>query len=951
MFFIFAGVAFAGNIGNYVYGVYAEVFPGVTWVSGSSDYVYASNEWFNGTFVEQTNDPADGQKHYHMETTAAGSFYIGFQPLYAGGAGPQNMSEYMNGEIEFWVRSETAYAMNLINLGYKEQNTNIERVKSLAQLRTLASTTPFVSDGNWYKVVLPLKGATWGIADVAIESGLSSVALPLLIKVNGAVTFDIDYVVWRKSSTLQENIGANTYGVYTESYPGASAAATNNDKIVLRNPSNITFKADNTALEGVEYIRTNAANASWSYEFADSNNNAAFRNLSAYYGGSLEFNIRVPAASTNYNNIKFGFVANQGDGWFFSALETLSSLGVSNDGQWHKVSVPIVNGNFNGAFSATQLQNVRALFQMENKTNASVDIDNIVWKKYEDLPPQIGNDNYGVFSETVPGASEYASTADRVRTVGGITKQSSGTSYEGNTYIKTPASGTWGIEFVDPANPATVRPADMSAYFGGALEFYVRVPSSAGNSYGNVTVAVNKTGWSYASLKTLAELGVKNNGQWQKVSIPLNASGFLNLNIASHLATTTRLIEVRQNGGVSIDIDHIVWRKAASEDLGNKKNDVYGIYTDWIPGVDFSTVTAYTVDRVALFPWTEQSAPEGMTDGKAYEGINYLQSHSGGGWGVFFVDINGVSMVRSMSEFYNGVLEFYVKGTPSANIGSVSVGLKCGGSDKVRTLSSLGITAATGGWQKVSIPLNSTGFAGLSQAVLLETTEVLFMMNNNGAAVDIDYIVWKKDNPLVPSANVNLTLKNRTDNSEADQIIQWDNNVILSSGATEVASSQYIEVQLSGWFESDADWGLQIYTDNSMAEIQYTGEMTTSTVSGLVSANSPGEYLPMRWRASDLLFPLPEPPEPNNKILTWNDAWSAFRDKTAESFYYNRVEDIRFCDRRGFKYAHTNEFGQLGYGALNDEKTFYIYFSAAFSNALRGHIYKNDAIIIELFYE
>jgi hypothetical protein len=264
--------------------------------------------------------------------------------------------------------------------------------------------------------------------------------------------------------------------------------------------------------------------------------------------------------------------------------------------------------------------------------------------------------------------------------------------------------------------------------------------------------------------------------------------------------------------------------------------------------------------------------------------------------------------------------------------------------------SSLG--TATGDWQKVSIPINNTGLSGLTHPVMLETTQGLFIiLNRSGVNIEFDYIVWKKANYLLPVVSVSLNLYNRTDNSAADKI-NWEREIV---GSTVIAAAnQYIELQLSEWFESDVPWGLQIYTDNSIESSShtYTGEMTTNTVSGLVADGYNGVYVPMLWRGAAELFPLPEPPDdPSKQLASWADAWSPMRDSTANSFYYDRLEDIRLCDKRGFKYARVNEYGQIGYGDLAAGRKIYLFFAGDFSAAQRGYTYKNNTITIELFYE
>lgn len=447
-------------------------------------------------------------------------------------------------------------------------------------------------------------------------------------------------------------------------------------------------------------------------------------------------------------------------------------------------------------------------------------------------------------------------------------------------------------------------------------------------------------------------MGYVANGQWQKVSIPLNATGFSGLTSASALSSTIYLLIVQNYGSDRIDIDNVVWRKFASEERGNKTESAYGVYSEWVSGAQFENSG---LDNVALWRW-EGSGPEEINNyASSFEGYKHLRSLSGSGkWGILYVNDAGDQEVEhSMSEFFNGTLEFFIRGVSGVSIGGIEVGIKYNGRDNLKTLSSLGYNSGTGDWQKVSIPINSSGFTGLTQAVSLETVTGLIRVNGNGYAVDIDNVIWKKADIAIdpPSADVTLKLKNRRDNSAAEKIT-WDANIINSSTKI-AAASQYIELQLSDWFPGDSSvsaWGLQIYTNNDDAEFKYTGNMTTDTITGLVSGNQMERdfYLPMRWRVSDQLFPIPEPAEPDKRLVfdEWMEPWSYMRDITANSAYYNHHEYIRFCDKRGFKWDTTKT-----YGALGTEKKLMIYLLVDFSEAKRNRRYQNDTITVELFYE
>ncbi|MDR1695877.1 MAG: hypothetical protein LBR69_04525 [Endomicrobium sp.] len=952
MLIFFAGISFAGNIGNYVYVIYSDkAFPaaGADWdtSSVSPDAVGFDAQYFPGGVRTANDNPFEGAQYLNAAASNAGAFYLYFKT-------PQNMSAYMNGTIEFWVRSSTPNAGTLISLGYKEKHfsTGAEtpRVKSIASLNP-----SFTSDGNWQKIILPVNGAAFGVADSVIEAGLSNnVVLPLLVEVSGAVTFDIDCIVWRKSPDTAASIGDYLYGVYSETVPGASPQASNANKISKRvySGASADIRTGNAAFEGTEYIRSGPSEASWGFEFSSNSNR---QDMSAYYNGSLEFNIRV--LSGNASSIKAGITAKA------QLMEkSLGGLGLAAGGNWQRVSIPLNSSGFSGLTSPSVLTATRFLFYFTGG-GATVDIDNIVWKKAPP-PANIGKDEYGAYSDTIEGAyeTEIDWNEDKISKAfwdgGGSDYISNNTAYEGDNYLRTGTSGGWGYHFSD-ANAAGEIPRDMSAYYGGALEFYIRASADSAN-YSNVKIGINSAGLQNASAsdenraKTLGELGYVPNGQWQRISIPLNSGGFSGLTSAAMLSSTTYLFIAQNYGSDRIDIDHIVWRKKQSEPYGNKSNSVYSVYSDWLSGTG-AQFDAGGVDSAALFPWSDGSGPAESADGTAFEGGNYLKSPANGGWGIFFTE-GGQAKARSMSEFYNGTLEFRVR---SAGLNGVSAGIKSNGTEYVTADLESFAAESNGGWQKVSIPLNDAGFSGLTRPVMLETAEILFMVNDNGVPVDADNIVWKKAGFSAPAMSVSVNLKNRAGGGSAGaEKILWDKEAAISGSTVPAVSGQYIELQLSEWFSEgfqDAAWGLQIYTDNSIAVSSHSyAAVTTSTVSGLVSAGSGNFLIPMFWRASDRIF------ADSGNIYADNEfyaEWSGMRDITAEAeagsgiSYYDRSEDIRFLDRRGFKRARLDGQGRPGYGNVPPDGKIYIYFAADFSKAKRGYLYKNDTITMELFYE
>jgi hypothetical protein len=193
---------FAGNIGKKAYGVFSELFLGVVWDGANDDLVNAATYSIsaNEPDYSSTESKIDGERYLHMQANANGAWYI-FYKDWAG----RNMSVYLGGEIEFWVRSSSSNITNpgsLISFGYKDKNPvnnhENERIKTLNELGSIAGTGSFAADGQWHKFVLPLREDIFGNPTDTVTAGLNIVTLPLLIKTSADITFDFDRVVWKK---------------------------------------------------------------------------------------------------------------------------------------------------------------------------------------------------------------------------------------------------------------------------------------------------------------------------------------------------------------------------------------------------------------------------------------------------------------------------------------------------------------------------------------------------------------------------------------------------------------------------------------------------------------------------------------------------------------------------------------------------------------------------------
>ncbi|MCL2145252.1 MAG: hypothetical protein FWH43_07180 [Endomicrobia bacterium] len=992
-----------GNKAGTIYGAYSDTLLGTGAMFGTPGLDYVSTWDWGGTGNAPVNTvdgtAFEGSNYYKSPTTGGwGIFFLETSTQ----SMVRSMSEFYNGTLEFYVRAASGANLSGVEVGMKCDGAN--RTVNLSGSGT----------GNWEKVSIPLNAA--GFSNLTRAIMLETTEILFFMNNNG-VAVDVDNIVWKKANYVEsapepgDGFGADIYGMYSEVYSSSHVVVGSNSWVNVNSWDNaiygqwnganggnwdgvpdfvnVTYMSDNSSSKDGSYFGrlTAYGGGGWSVfcvtfkdgANADMNTNDTMRDMSVYTGGAIEFWARTQDSSML--NAAVGLTDSGGD-----KTVSLSSLGLTADGKWQKITVNISSLTALGA----NLYAVKNPFLIAtDNLTGTLDIDQVVWRKngvVVPMPSNIGNDIYGVYSETYEGVlvtdpwNSYNNINGTVFTYGERARlnwsvnsyytisPSTTTGYEGNSYIsnQNPASGFWGICFSSANN--TIMSRDMSAYYGGTLELYVRVSTAASN-YSTITLGIqHNNGGVTEKTKSLADLGYTANGQWQRVVLKLDSSMSDNsLQVSSaDLANTRYLFLMGLNNNDVINIDHVVWRKTPSEPHGNKADTVYKVYSDWLikGGAEFSTPNS--VDNVNMWFWGGAGVRESSATTLAFEGYNYYISSGAGGWGILFTTASGgadIEKPRSMSEYFNGTLEFYVRG---ANIGAAEVGIKFGGSDIVRTLSSLGITGTSGRWKKVEISLNADSAKGLSQltnAVLLESTSGLFRLNNNGAEVDVDHIVWKRADAKTPAAaNVNLKLKNRTDNSEAgiDGKITWDSEKVIKGSTKAVVSDQYIELQLSDWFPGDDSafsWGLQMYTDNDIASaalssFTYTGEMTTDTVSGLVGNGRNNVYVPMQWRAANKLFSLPEPSDPAEQIMTWEGAWSPMRDRTAGSFYYDRSDVILLCDKRGYKYALYNDFGEAGYDVqLAEDRKIYLYFSCDSFSAQRGYVYRNEAIVIELFYE
>lgn len=381
--------------------------------------------------------------------------------------------------------------------------------------------------------------------------------------------------------------------------------------------------------------------------------------------------------------------------------------------------------------------------------------------------------------------------------------------------------------------------------------------------------------------------------------------------------------------------------------------DVYALQTDNLLGATFGG-TSYQ-DSMQWDSWSNTVSLASHNDINAFEGTNYISARrnssgtavSWGGWGFRFVNKENQSIdePKNMSEFYNGTLEAYVKVDSTSTVaGDFEIGFKSSNGREIWVrLKNHGFQNGITGWQKISVPLNPQSNANITQANM-QSVLLPFMMRHNagttyaqwGVRVYLDSIVWKKPQTSGPYKGV---LRNRVDNQDSTTIA-WNKN---NFGQNNVLSDQYIEIVLNDL--PGNTWGMQLYTDNKStifpSNPEFSGNISSFTVSGLVSVERNNEMLPVRWRTAPSDIPEVEIFNPN-----WWDPWKDCRDISAfdpATGLYNGCNEVKFMDKRGYRWNHQD------YGPLPASKKIRLYFLSDFKYAKRNTYRTN--IIIEFYNE
>lgn len=402
------------------------------------------------------------------------------------------------------------------------------------------------------------------------------------------------------------------------------------------------------------------------------------------------------------------------------------------------------------------------------------------------------------------------------------------------------------------------------------------------------------------------------------------------------------------------------------------------------PGT-YGSGTKYVVSEMT---YSASTAPKTGLDGNIYWNHDmYVLGASRSAWTmVCFVDATvstQTATARNMSAYNGGTLEFWAR-CNSTNAYKLKVGFTIPGTNpvitnKVKLLGNTGFVA-DGQWHRVVIPLsdlyNDLTTIKAPFFAVLEGVTSLTSIN-----IDFDGIIWRK----ASGGSFDVHLKNVSDNSPASEIT-WSSDSI---GQKWLPAQQYLELDLDVLPSSSSpntSWGIQIYTDNtsSSASPRYTGDMSTSMASGLVSSSDTTKMLPMAWRTTDKVLPYSgrykiDPvlyPDDFDKtlIIKANDGglydggsddpgtasyhcWFIMKDKAMYAPFPPIDPDehdyLKIWDSRGFHAAPgpVEYWGMAPGSMVNMKIAPKIYLAASFALATTPNTYQTNRIVIELFYE
>ncbi|MDR2425560.1 MAG: hypothetical protein LBD46_00010 [Endomicrobium sp.] len=426
-------------------------------------------------------------------------------------------------------------------------------------------------------------------------------------------------------------------------------------------------------------------------------------------------------------------------------------------------------------------------------------------------------------------------------------------------------------------------------------------------------------------------------------------------------------------------------------------------------GTPTQTPNLNDIDRVRLIEWNggtagwgavsergdlEYSNNEEKVEGNKFFRVNFLQAVTNGwaGWGFIFKDGTtadngyGNNTYRDMSAYANGKIEFWVR-TSATSSQYFQVGFQTSSNgDKLVTLGSLSGFVMDGKWHKVSIDL--TPYNSFLNNVKMPFIMTMSGANAYSAILDLDQIVWKKAGNAVSWDAKLMVVSTAVYQESSSSEITWTLTNAMPNGWK--AADQYLELTLD-CIPND-NWGIQIFSDTkaAYANPKYTGA-STDTAFGLVNTDDTTKMIPLAWRVTDKV--LPYTGTGNSSIGDYNQTleigfysggnisgigtvnaglydsgspapnkeayhpWFYLKDKSqyASDAALEAEDYIRVWDKRGFHASPDSYWGMSAGAMINFKIAPKLYlaadFSKAFAPATGSTTYKNNAIILRLFYE
>ncbi|MDR1195995.1 MAG: hypothetical protein LBL00_05920 [Endomicrobium sp.] len=205
------------------------------------------------------------------------------------------------------------------------------------------------------------------------------------------------------SQVTPSNIGRQVYSIFSDIYLGASWSATNADGISARyltctsesqnyNNNNVIDDMESSsyiinnaaqAWEGSKYISftSGGANQAFFITFKGSTyvNTVGTRDMSAYYGGTIEFYVKDINNTDTRTGIRIAKDTNR--------ASYISDFGYNSSkpsGEWQKLTMRLTSSSSNGGLGVTQseLQTVSSPFLVHlPHSNDKISVDNILWIK------------------------------------------------------------------------------------------------------------------------------------------------------------------------------------------------------------------------------------------------------------------------------------------------------------------------------------------------------------------------------------------------------------------------------------------------------------------------------------------------------------------------------------------------------------------------------------------